>query len=332
MAGTRCLSARVALLLPPAALRHGGLGGLDHLGHRDAELLVQDGRGRRGAEAVDAHVLALQRDTNGKQSSAKASCKKTNVGARGQTRSEVILSACGGRAWACAAAEACAMPEGCRPARTLRPMYLAQPNEVPASTDTRAATEGGSTESLYSWLCSSNSSQQGRDTTRTFLPAHTARSQGGVREARARVWSSDVWARREECDTAALGSPSQLVTVNELRPRALLPPLGRRSPDQTRPRPRDASRAPAQPRLRLRLSPSFSSSAAAAVASSSSEPVPMMITSGVPCARDTPQRPDLHVPPRSSAQQHIRQRARWRRTPHPLSNEPRGKARRSRWP
>lgn len=88
------------------------------------------------------------------------------------------------------------------------PVYFIQPKVEPASTDTRAVTEGGSTESLhrirpaasirlqeicknclscmhtpgsfstevlmtylYSCGCSSNSSQQGIDTTRTFFPS-----------------------------------------------------------------------------------------------------------------------------------------------------------------
>ena len=53
----------------------------------------------------------------------------------------------------------------------LDPTYLSHPRVEPASRDTLAVTSRGSTDALYSGLCSSNSSQQTMDTTRTPLPS-----------------------------------------------------------------------------------------------------------------------------------------------------------------
>src|SRR4028119_11068 len=51
------------------------------------------------------------------------------------------------------------------------PVYLLQPKLVPASTESRLVTALGNTDSRYSASCASNSSQQGIETTRTFLPS-----------------------------------------------------------------------------------------------------------------------------------------------------------------
>ena len=56
------------------------------------------------------------------------------------------------------------------------PTHRSQPNDRPASTATRALTEGGSTLSRYSVDCSSNSSQLGMDTRRTLMPAAASRA------------------------------------------------------------------------------------------------------------------------------------------------------------
>ena len=56
------------------------------------------------------------------------------------------------------------------------PLYWYHAKWEAASTHTRALTLRGSTLSLYSSLCFSNSSMQGMDTTRTFLPFSVSRS------------------------------------------------------------------------------------------------------------------------------------------------------------
>ena len=51
------------------------------------------------------------------------------------------------------------------------PTKRSQPNVEACSTETRARHAGGSTSSLYSGGCWSNSSQDGMLTTRTFSPS-----------------------------------------------------------------------------------------------------------------------------------------------------------------
>src|SRR6185503_5009557 len=55
--------------------------------------------------------------------------------------------------------------------RPSMPTYRRQPRLVPASTATRARTDGGRTDARYSSVCRSNSSQQGMLTTRDFIPS-----------------------------------------------------------------------------------------------------------------------------------------------------------------
>ncbi|SKU52834.1 Uncharacterised protein [Mycobacteroides abscessus subsp. abscessus] len=50
------------------------------------------------------------------------------------------------------------------------PTNLYQPCAMPASTTTRARTDGGSTLSRYSWGWDSNHSTQGNDTTEAAIP------------------------------------------------------------------------------------------------------------------------------------------------------------------
>src|ERR1051326_7575321 len=51
------------------------------------------------------------------------------------------------------------------------PTYRSHPCLTPASTASRAVTAGGNTSSRYDCGCSSNSSQQGIDTTRAATPS-----------------------------------------------------------------------------------------------------------------------------------------------------------------
>ena len=53
---------------------------------------------------------------------------------------------------------------------------------MPASTDTRARTDGGSTESRYAWSWAANQSMHGIDTTRvgTPSPSRTSRASTAI--------------------------------------------------------------------------------------------------------------------------------------------------------
>ena len=70
-------------------------------------------------------------------------------------------------------------------------MYFHQPTVAPASTDTRAFTAAGMTDSRYSALCSSNHSRLGAETTDASMP-----SSASFRRASTATCSSDPVAMR----------------------------------------------------------------------------------------------------------------------------------------
>ncbi len=72
--------------------------------------------------------------------------------------------------------------------RPASPTYRCQVSPMPASTATRAFTDGGSTESRYPCSCSSNHSTHGIDTTRVGTPSACSCS----RAATARCTSEPV--------------------------------------------------------------------------------------------------------------------------------------------
>ncbi len=71
------------------------------------------------------------------------------------------------------------------------PTYCFQESEMPASTETRAATASGSTCSLYSASCSSNHSRLGALTTRAWTPSAARASRASTAN-----WTSEPVAMR----------------------------------------------------------------------------------------------------------------------------------------
>src|SRR5690606_10818043 len=77
---------------------------------------------------------------------------------------------------------------------TERPRSPTMPRQLstePASTDTRAVTDFGSTDSRYASSCSANHSSDGADTTRALTP-----SAARVSRAATASWTSDPVAMR----------------------------------------------------------------------------------------------------------------------------------------
>src|SRR6476620_9982860 len=64
--------------------------------------------------------------------------------------------------------------------RPASPTNSRQPWGTPASTLTRARTDGGRTSSLYDWSWSANHSTHGTDTTRVGTPSASSRSRAAT--------------------------------------------------------------------------------------------------------------------------------------------------------
>ena len=109
--------------------------------------------------------------------------------------------------------------------RPASPTYDFQVRSMPASMETRALTDAGSTDSRYSASCSSNHSRHGTDTTRALMP-----SSFSVARASTAICTSEPVARKMTSGVPFGASASTYAPLATCFAEANTSPLARSSP------------------------------------------------------------------------------------------------------